>query len=129
MRHFFQRAGLGLFFFVFFADLLGEMRGVNAGPLGVNLPQRRMILDAFVEKRLRDGRIVHFAVAVAAVADDIYDHVAAKCGTIFRGEFSNADDGVRIFGVHVEMGTDWRLAMSEAKREECSWTGCVVKPM
>ena len=115
MRHFFQRAGLGLFFFVFFADLLGEMRGVNAGALGVNLPQRRMILDAFVEKRLRDGRIVHFAVAVAAVADDIHDHVAAKCGTIFRGEFSNADDGVRIFGVHVENGNGLALGHVRGK--------------
>src|SRR2546427_4000213 len=115
MRHFFQRAGLGLFFFVFFAHLLGEMRGVNAGALGVNLPQRRMILDSFVQQRLSDGRIVHFTVTVAAVADNVHDYVAAKCGTIFRGEFSNADDGVRIFGVHVENGNGLALGHVRGK--------------
>ena len=42
-----------------------------------------MILDTFVEERLRNGGIVHFAVAVATVADEVDDHIAAKFGAIF----------------------------------------------
>ncbi len=61
-----------------------------------------MILDALVEERLSDGRIVDFAVAVAAVTDDVHDDVAAEGRTIFRGKFSDAHDRVRVFGVDVE---------------------------
>src|SRR5258706_13068184 len=58
-----------------------------------------MILDALVEERLSDGRIVDFAVAVAAVTDDVHDDVAAEGRTIFRGKFSGVHDRVRVFGV------------------------------
>jgi len=61
-----------------------------------------MILDALVEERLSDGRIVDFAVAMAAVTDDVHDDVAAECRTVLRGKFSDAHDGVRVFGVDVE---------------------------
>jgi len=61
-----------------------------------------VILDALVEERLRDGRIVHFAVAVAAVADEVYDDVAAEGGAIFRGKLPDAYDRVGLFGVDVE---------------------------
>ena len=102
VRDFFQRARLGLFFLVFFANCLRDLRRVDTGALGVNLPKRRMILDAFIEKRLRDGRIVDFAVAMAAVADDVHDHVAAKRGAILGGDFAHAHNGIRVFRVHVE---------------------------
>ena len=61
-----------------------------------------MILDAFVQSRLRDGGIVHFAVAVAAIANQVHDDVAAESGAIVRGDLPDANDGVWIFGVHVE---------------------------
>src|SRR6266702_3174377 len=61
-----------------------------------------MILDSFVEKWLRDGRIVHFTVAVAAVTDDVHDYVAAKRGAILRREFADAHHSVRVFRVNVE---------------------------
>ena len=61
-----------------------------------------MILDPRVQERLSDGRIVDFAVAVAAVTDEVHDHVVAKGGAIFRGKFSNAHDSVWVFGVDVE---------------------------
>ena len=37
--------------------------------VGVDFPERRMLFDLLVEKRLGDGGVVNFAVAVAAVAD------------------------------------------------------------
>src|SRR5216684_109499 len=118
MRDFFQRAGLGLFFFVFLADCFSQQGRVDAGAFGVNLPKRGMILDALVEERLRNGRIVDFAVAVAAVTDDVHDGVAAERGAIFRGQFSDAHDGVWIFSVDVEDGHGLALGDigSEARR-------------
>src|ERR1700682_4111911 len=61
-----------------------------------------MILDALVKERLSDGGIVDFAVAVAAVTDDVDDYVAAEGRAVFRGKFSDAHDRVRVFGVDVE---------------------------
>ena len=63
-----------------------------------------MILDGVVFLRLGDGGIVHFAVAVAAIADKIDDNVAAKFCAIFSGEAADANDGVGILGVDVEHG-------------------------
>src|SRR6266705_1686116 len=63
-----------------------------------------MILNSFIEQWLSDGRIVHFTVAVAAVADDVHDHVAAKLGAILRREFADAHHSVRVFRVNVEDG-------------------------
>src|SRR5258708_20061545 len=77
-----------------------------------------MILDSFIEKWLRDGRIVRFTVAVAAVTDDIHDHVAAKSGAILRREFADAHDSVRVFRVNVEDRNGLALGhvRSEARR-------------
>src|SRR5216684_3581179 len=102
VRYFSQRAGLGLLLFVFLADCLSRQGRVDAGVLGVNFPERSMILDALVKEGLRDGRIVDFAVAVAAIADDVHDDVAAEGGAIFRGKLSDAHHGVGVFGVDVE---------------------------
>src|SRR6266851_5267500 len=102
VRYFSQRAGLGLLLFVFLADCLSRQGRVDAGVLGVNLPERSMILDALVKEGLRDGRIVDLAVAVAAIADEVNDDVAAEGGAIFRGKLSDAHDGVWVFGVDVE---------------------------
>ena len=64
-----QLAGFALFDFVFCADSCNRFRRVDADALCVELPQRRMIFDAFVEARLSDGWIVDFAVTVAAIAN------------------------------------------------------------
>src|SRR5258708_26839609 len=77
-----------------------------------------MIFDALIQKRLSDGRVVHFAVAVTAVADEVHDDVAAKRGAILRGESADAHDGVWIFGVDVEdrHGLAFGDVGSEARR-------------
>ena len=61
-----------------------------------------MVLNALVEHRLSDGGIVNFAVAVAAIADDVHHDVAAKCRAILGGKLSDAHDRVGIFRVDVE---------------------------
>ena len=44
-------------------------RRIRSNLFRVNLPELRVILDFCVQQRLRDGRVIHFAVAVAAVSD------------------------------------------------------------
>src|SRR5580704_8363922 len=61
-----------------------------------------MILNSLVENRLRDGGIVDFTVAVAAIADDVHHNIAAKPRAILRGELSNAYHRVGILRVDVE---------------------------
>ena len=77
-----------------------------------------MILDSFVKKRLRDGGIVDFAVAVAAIADDVHHHVAAEFRAILRGDLSDAHDRVGIFRVDVKNGNGLALGdvRSKARR-------------
>ena len=104
VRHLLERFRLGLLAFVFLAHRVGNRGGVDAGFFGVNLPERRVIFDGVVFLRLRDRGIVHFAVAVAAIADEIDDDVAAEFCAIFGGETADANDRVGIFGVDVEDG-------------------------
>ncbi len=81
---------------------VGNCGGVDTGLFGVNLPERRVVFDRFVFLRLRDCRIVDFAVAVAAIADEVDHNVAAEFRAIFGGQAADAHNGVGIFGVHVE---------------------------
>src|SRR5208337_4314153 len=104
LRDFGELARFALLLCKFLLDGLGDGLGVDADVIRVDFPKRRMVFDARVEERLSDGGIVHFAVAVAAVADEVNDHVGVEFGAIFRGEAANAHDGVGIFGVDVEDG-------------------------
>ena len=61
-----------------------------------------MRLDFPVAQRLRDRGIVHFAVAVATVADHVDDHRRAERVAIFDRHPADAHDGVRILRVHME---------------------------
>src|SRR5260370_38142095 len=68
-----------------------------------------MILDAFVEARLRDGGVVDFAVTVAAIADEVDDDSSAKLRARLGGELSNPHDGVGIFAIYVKEGNGLAL--------------------
>jgi len=61
--------------------------------------------------------------------DDVHDDVAAECRTVLRGKFSDAHDGVRVFGVDVEdrHGLAFGDIGGEARR--MLLRGCVVKPI
>jgi len=50
MRDLSQRAGFGLFFFVFLANCFRNPRRVDAGAFSIKLPKRRMIFDALVQE-------------------------------------------------------------------------------
>src|SRR5262249_44164619 len=71
---------------------------------GVDLPKPRMFLDSLVEERLRDRRVIDFAVPMPAIPDHIDNHIAAKLVAVLKGETSYADDGIHVFGVHVKNG-------------------------
>src|ERR1035438_4046542 len=109
-------AGLFLRGFKFGAD--GDGLGLRVGGadvVGVDFPERRMLFDLLIEKRLRDGGVVDFAVAVAAVADEIDDYVGAELVAVFGSEAGDADDGVDVFAVDVEDRN--RLAARDAGGE------------
>ena len=98
-----------------FLDGFRDGRGVDAGVLRIDFPELRMVLDALVQARLRDGGIVHFAVAMPAIADQVDDHVGTKFGAIFRGQTAHADHGIGIFRVDVE--NRHALAARDARSE------------
>ena len=61
-----------------------------------------MRFDFAIAQRLGDGGIVHFAMAVAAIADQVHDDRRAEGIAIIERDFAHADDGIRIFRIHVE---------------------------
>ena len=87
----------------------------RADVVGVNFPERRMLFDLLVEQRLSDGRIVDFAVTVAAVADEVDDDIGAELIAVFDGHASDANHRVHIFAIDVEDGN--RLASRDAGGE------------
>jgi len=74
-----------------------------------------VVLDELVETRLGDRRVIDFAMAVAAEADQVNDDVAVELVAIFGGDPGYADDGVDVFGVDVEYGDS--LALGEVGGE------------
>src|SRR5271170_3610483 len=74
-----------------------------------------MLFDGFVEQRLRDGGIIHFAVTVPAIAEHVYDYVRAERVAIFESDAADADHGIHIFSVHVKDGD--RLASGKLRSE------------
>src|SRR5262245_60998208 len=69
---------------------------------GVDLPKPLMFLNGFVQERLRDGRVIDFAVPVPAIADHVDDDIAAKLVAVFESETSYADDCIHVLGVDVK---------------------------
>ena len=61
-----------------------------------------MLLDRLVHERLRHRGIVHFAMAMTAVSDQVHYHVGAKLVAIFRRDARDPHHRVHIFAVHVE---------------------------
>ena len=63
-----------------------------------------MVLDLRVTQRLGDGRVVDLAVPVAAIPDQIDDHIAMEGVAILRGQRGDAQHGVGVFGIHMKDG-------------------------
>src|SRR5262249_20225584 len=102
VRNLGELSSFALLFFVFLLD--GIRHGIRGYSrlLGINLPEWRMAFYPFVEARLGGGGVVHFAVGVAAVADEVTDHVGIEFRAVFRGQATDADHGVGIFRVDVK---------------------------
>ncbi len=84
--------------------------GVHSDLPGIDLVERGMILDLCVTQRLRDGRVVHFAVAMAAVTDQVDDHIGVEGIPVFHGQRGDTDCGLGIFCVDMEDGNRQPLA-------------------
>ena len=110
-----QRLGNFLARFVFGANLLDGLGRFRCRFLCVNLPELRVILDLLIEQRLSDGGVVHFAVAVTAVTDDVHNDVARKGVAILGREAADANHGGGIFPVDVEDGHG--LPLGEVRSE------------
>src|ERR1700737_1693696 len=104
-----------LFFFVFLADRFHQLRTVDARALGINLPERRMVLDAFINPWLLNRGVIYLAVAVAPVTDDVHDYIAAEFSAVLRRELAYAHHRVRVFGIDVE--NRHGLSLREIRRE------------
>ena len=61
-----------------------------------------MFFDLLVQQRLRDGWIIDLAVSVAAIADQIDDHVSAEFVAILHRHPSDANHRVDILSVYME---------------------------
>ena len=115
-RFLLERAGFFLGGFELGFDCSGLGLGIGCTDvISVNFPQGRMFFDLFVEQRLRDGGIVHLAVAMATIPDQVDHHVSAEGVAVFGGQASHAQCCVHILAVHVEDGNG--LAASDASCE------------
>ena len=89
-----------------------------------------MILDFGVAQRLGDGGVVDFTVAVAAVTDEVDDHIGVEGVAVFDGQRGDTHDGVGVFRVHVEDGDGQPLARCRRRSARNSTRpGSAVKPM
>jgi hypothetical protein len=70
--------------------------------LRVQLARRGVLADHLVHHRLRGGRFVRFVVAVAAITDQIDDHVLAEALAVRQRQARDEHHGFRIVAVDVE---------------------------
>jgi len=103
------------------------MHGLTPMPLGVEAPERRMILDCVRTPRLGDsGRPLRYDRG--AGSDDVDHHVGCKLRAIVCGQLATRHDSIRIFAMTLETPrTYWRFAISEANREDVPARAAVVK--
>ena len=119
-RHLGETGGLFLGFVVGILRRLELLSGVGAKLLRVKLPELRVILDARVANRLRDSRVVHFAVPVTTVAEQVDDDIGSECVAVFEREARNANDSVGVLCIHMEDG-DRQVAWQDQRRSDCWW--------
>jgi hypothetical protein len=63
-----------------------------------------MVFDLRVAQRLGDGGVVDFAVAVAAITDEVDDDVGMELVAVIGGEGGDAHDSCGVFSIDVEDG-------------------------
>ena len=84
-----------------------------------------MVFDSRIQRRMRDRRIVHFAVSVSTIADQIDDHVALERAAVLCRELSCADDSRDVLSV--DMKNRNRQPLRHISRKPCGmelgWVG------
>src|SRR5258708_4832977 len=78
-------------------NLMNLLGRIDADALRVDLVQRRTILDDRVATRLSHGRIVHLAMPMLPVANQIDHDIGVEALPIFRRNRSTSDHGIRSF--------------------------------
>ena len=71
-------------------------------PVRIELARGRMLADRLVHHRLRGSRLVRLVVAMAAIADEVDDHVLVEAHAVIEREPLDEHHGLRIVRVHVE---------------------------
>ena len=95
--------------FVFTLDrfhLFGDAVVIHADVFGINLVERGMLFDCLVHQGLGDGGVVHFAVAVTAIADEVDDDIGAEFVAVLGGNARDAHDRIDVLTVDME-NRDW----------------------
>src|SRR5215472_2450797 len=85
-----------------------------------------MILDFLVQQGLSNGRIVHLAVSVPPIPNEINNNVGAELIPELGSQSRDANDGIDVLSIYVE---DWdrlpsRDACSKARRMLFCIAGC-----
>src|SRR5579872_1042436 len=74
-----------------------------------------MIFDLLVKQRLRNRRVIDFAMPVPAISDKVDNDIGAESITIFCGKAAYANHRVHVLSIHVEDRN--RLPARNARRE------------
>ena len=78
------------------------MQALGDQLVGIDLHRRLMRADVAIHDRLREGRLVAFIVAEAAVAEHVDDHRLVELHAEFGGDLGRVDDRLRVVAVDVE---------------------------
>ncbi len=70
--------------------------------LGIDSQGRRMRADALIHQGLREGGLVAFVVAEAAIAEHVDDHRLVEHLAEFDSDLDDIDNGLGIVAVHME---------------------------
>jgi hypothetical protein len=77
-------------------------RGVQAEVLREHFPRQWVLGNLVVERGLRDGRVLDFAVPVPTEADQVDQHVALELPAVFGGNLAGPPHGFGRFRIHVD---------------------------
>src|SRR5205085_5366629 len=85
-----------------------------------------MLFDCFVEQWLSDRWIIDFAVTMAAIADQINHHVAAKCVAVIQYHAPHTHDCIHILAIDVKDGDGLTFGeiSRKTRRMEVARHGC-----
>ena len=85
---------------------LSRHRAFLRQPFRIKRARGAQFADAVIHKRLGEGWLIAFIMAVAAIADDIQHHIRAEYHAEFGHQACAEHHRFRIIAIHMQ---DWRL--------------------